>query len=267
MPAPNYPLPGTASSPSPGKMAAFFFALLLFFGVSGAALMVKEEIGLPADASFPAPQAERLIRALNLVPKEICADVGSAAAAAASGRLVEKRVRFPGLSGGGPSVEELGHHAGYYRLPHSHAASELALFYENGPFSVTEHMSLAWNDFGWDKQCEGKLCYDFSNMEKFLNQQSVRDALGVGDIDFVSCSPTVSEAMMKDWMRNLEVGIPALLEDGIKLLVYAGEYDLICNWLGHMVPMDQPKAALEMLRKWTHGELAASSKPVLHGAM
>lgn len=38
--------------------------------------------------------------------------------------------------------------------------------------------------------------------------------------------------MLMDWMRNLEVGIPALLEDGIQMLVYAGEYDLICNWLG-----------------------------------
>ena len=28
------------------------------------------------------------------------------------------------------------------------------------------------------------------------------------------------------------MGIPALLEDGIKVLVYPGEYDLICNWLG-----------------------------------
>lgn len=82
------------------------------------------------------------------------------------------------------------------------------------------------------KECEGDLCYDFSNMEKFLNQKSVRDALGVGDIDFVSCSSTVYDAMITDWMRNLEVGIPALLEDGIKMLVYAGEYDLICNWLG-----------------------------------
>lgn len=34
-------------------------------------------------------------------------------------------------------------------------------------------------------------------------------------------------------MRNLEVGIPALLEDNIQLLVYAGEHDLICNWLGN----------------------------------
>jgi len=91
-------------------------------------------------------------------------------------------------------------------------------------------LSLQYYDIR--KNCEGSLCYDFSNMEKFLGQKSVKEALGVGDIDFVSCSPTVYQAMLMDWMRNLEVGIPALLEDGIKLLVYAGEYDLICNWLG-----------------------------------
>ena len=84
------------------------------------------------------------------------------------------------------------------------------------------------------KQCEGELCYDFSNMEKFLNEKSVREALGVGDIEFVSCSQTVHEAMITDLMRNLEVGIPALVEDGIKMLIYAGEYDLICNWLGEL---------------------------------
>jgi serine carboxypeptidase-like clade IV len=55
---------------------------------------------------------------------------------------------------------------------------------------------------------------------------SVREALGVGNIEFVSCSPTVYEALLSDYKRNLEV------EDGISLLIYAGEYDLICNWLG-----------------------------------
>lgn len=30
-------------------------------------------------------------------------------------------------------------------------SSELALFYENGPFHITNNLSLAWNDFGWDK--------------------------------------------------------------------------------------------------------------------
>eukprot|EP00246_Nothoceros_aenigmaticus_P011021 TRINITY_DN2826_c0_g1_i1.p1 TRINITY_DN2826_c0_g1~~TRINITY_DN2826_c0_g1_i1.p1 ORF type:complete len:520 (+),score=92.07 TRINITY_DN2826_c0_g1_i1:211-1770(+) len=152
------------------------------------------------------------------------------------------------------------------------------------------------------KECIGPLCYDFSNMDNFLNQPDTREALGVGNRKFVSCSPVVYQAMLVDWMRNLETGIPEMLENGIKLLVYAGEYDLICNWLGnsrwvsamdwsgqveyakapwksfvvndkdvgevtshgplnflkvydagHMVPMDQPKNSLEMIRRWTRG--------------
>lgn len=78
----------------------------------------------------------------------------------------------------------------------------------------------------------GSLCYDFSNVENFLNQKPVRQALGVGNIEFVSCSTVVFDAMTTDAMKNFEVGVPALLENGVKLLVYAGEYDLICNWLG-----------------------------------
>jgi len=153
------------------------------------------------------------------------------------------------------------------------------------------------------KECHGELCYDFSNLDSYLNNATVREALGVGNRKFVSCSPLVYEAMIVDWMKNLEKGIPQLLEDGIELLVYAGEYDLICNWLGnsrwvtamdwsgqveyakadwkhfevdgeeaglvtgygplqflkvhnagHMVPMDQPKNALEMLFRWTRGK-------------
>lgn len=75
-------------------------------------------------------------------------------------------------------------------------------------------------------------------METYLNDDQVKEALGVPtSIDFVSCSSSVYQAMRMDWMKNLEVGIPQLLEDGINLLIYAGEYDLMCNWLGklHMV--------------------------------
>ncbi|EPS62211.1 hypothetical protein M569_12581, partial [Genlisea aurea] len=171
--------------------------------------------------------------------------------------------------------------------------------------SVMAHAGDA-NYYDIRKKCEGSLCYDFSNLEKYLNQKSVKASLGVGDLEWVSCSPRVYTAMLMDWMRNLEVGIPALLEDGVKLLVYAGEYDLICNWLagnsrwvhamewsgreefvsspevpfevdsseagllssygplsflkvhdaGHMVPMDQPKASLEMLKRWMSGTLS-----------
>ncbi|KAL0452128.1 UNVERIFIED_CONTAM: Serine carboxypeptidase-like 49 [Sesamum latifolium] len=186
-----------------------------------------------------------------------------------------------------------------------------AYFVCNTIFSAIISRAGDVNYYDIRKKCEGNLCYDFSNLEKFLNEQPVRDALGVGDVQFVSCSSTVYQAMLMDWMRNLEVGIPALLEDGVKLLVYAGEYDLICNWLGnsrwvhamewsgqkefiaapevpfkvdgseaglltsvgplsflkvhdagHMVPMDQPKASLEMLKRWMHGSLSLSRQAV-----
>ncbi|KAE9620578.1 putative carboxypeptidase C [Lupinus albus] len=153
------------------------------------------------------------------------------------------------------------------------------------------------------------MCYDFSNNDTFLNNDKVKDALGVKDLDFVSCSNTLFDDMLEDWMKNLEVDIPSLLEDGIKLLVYVGEEDLICNWFGnyrwvramkwsgqkkfmsaltikfivdsveagdltsygplsflkvfqagHMVPMDQPKASLEMFTRWMGGKLYGSKK-------
>ncbi|XP_058755082.1 serine carboxypeptidase-like [Vicia villosa] len=170
----------------------------------------------------------------------------------------------------------------------------------------TNILDIAGNINYYDitKKCEGQLCYDFSNLETFLNKKTVKDALRVGNIEFVSCSSTVYNALVQDWMLNYEKDIPSLLEDGIKVLIYAGDLDLICNWLGnsqwvhamkwsgqeqfgasktvpflvdgknagslnsygplsflkvngagHMVPMDQPKAALQMLVTWIEGNL------------
>ncbi|KAF8102319.1 hypothetical protein N665_0198s0032 [Sinapis alba] len=161
------------------------------------------------------------------------------------------------------------------------------------------------NPYDVRKKCGELICSDHSYVDTFLNLESVRKALGVGDTTFVLCNSTVNDAMIDDLMINLEVKIPTLIEDGINLLVYAGEYDLLCNWLGnsrwveqmiwlgqkefgsaktvpfmvdgkeagvmknhgpltflkvhnagHMVPMDQPKASLQMLQTWMQGKLA-----------
>ncbi|KAK9127522.1 hypothetical protein Syun_016319 [Stephania yunnanensis] len=370
---------------TPSLPIALFLVLALFHLCISQTLANDDgDAPLSLNADFPTREAQKLIRGLNLFPKEALIVGGSELGR--ERRVVERRFEFPGVVDSAVSVEELGHHAGYYKLRHSNDArmfyfffesrnsqkdpvviwltggpgcsSELAIFYENGPFTIAKNMSLLWNEYGWDKptgtgfsyssnkrdlrhdeagisndlydflqafftehpqyakndfyitgesyaghyipafasrvhkgnkakegihinlkgfaigngltdpavqykaytdyaldmgviqqadykninkmipyydirkKCEGSLCYDFSNMEKFLNQKSVRDALGVGDIEFVSCSSAVYQAMILDWMRNLEVGIPALLEDGINMLIYAGEYDLICNWLG-----------------------------------
>ncbi|KAH1041532.1 hypothetical protein AAZX31_09G048500 [Glycine max] len=484
---------------------SLFLVLLFFVSLSSSyatSRLTHDRVNNP-----PKSRAEKLIRSLNLSPKDPVNIVkgDDLANGFVPGNIVEKKFSFLGDSG--PSIEDLGHHAGYYSLPNSKAArmfyfffesrsnkddpvviwltggpgcgGELALFYENGPFHIANNLSLVWNDFGWDqasnilfvdqptgtgfsyssdasdirndevgisndlydflqeffkahpefvkndfyitgesyaghyvpalasrvnqgnkenegihinlkgfaigngltnpaiqyqaypdfaldngiitkaehdqisqsipdceqaaktcetqggqscetafnicdsifnsimtiagdinyydirKKCVGELCYDLKDVETLLNLQNVKSALGVAeDLTYVSCSTTVYNAMGQDWMKNLEVGIPSLLEDGIKLLVYAGEEDLICNWLGnsrwvyamewsgqkafgtsptvkfvvdgaeagslnsygplsflkvyeagHLVPMDQPKAALQMFKSWMGGNL------------
>uniref|UniRef100_A0A166DR91 Carboxypeptidase n=1 Tax=Daucus carota subsp. sativus TaxID=79200 RepID=A0A166DR91_DAUCS len=460
-------------------MKNHLISLLILFSLSTISTAISSEL--------PQSQAQKLIRDLNLFPSELIniVDANHSAPPLLShnaNRLVEKRFKFPGLATAGVSVEELGHHAGYYQIQHSYAAkmfyfffesrnssndpvviwltggpgcsSELALFYENGPFTIANNLSLVWNEYGWDKVSNllyvdqpvgtgfsytsdkrdirhdengvSNDLYDFLqaffaehpefvkndffitgesyaghyipafaarvyqgnkakegihvNLKGFAIGNGLTDpeiqykaypdyALDMGLIttaeykrlnlalvpvceasiklcgtdgtvacvaSYVVCNLVFStilshagngiNAMLVDWMRNLEVGIPALLEDGIQMLVYAGEYDLICNWLGnsrwvqamewsgqkefvassevpfevdgskagllrshgplsflkghdaghmvpmdqpkaalemlrvhdagHMVPMDQPKAALEMLRRWTRGSLS-----------
>jgi len=65
--------------------------------------------------------AEKLIRGLNLFPKDPINTLHKDSLIVA-GNIVEKKLTFPSLVGPGSSVEELGHHAGYYSLPRSKAA-------------------------------------------------------------------------------------------------------------------------------------------------
>ena len=55
----------------------------------------------------------------------------------------------------------------------------------------------------------------------------------MGDRKWESCSGSVHEAMMADWMVNIEPEVPPMLEAGVRGLVYAGDKDFICNWLGN----------------------------------
>lgn len=70
--------------------------------------------------------ADKLIRDLNLFPKDVNVIDARDAPAEEGPRIVEKRFRFPNLIGnGGVTVDDLGHHAGYYKLPKSHDARSI----------------------------------------------------------------------------------------------------------------------------------------------
>jgi len=145
------------------------------------------------------------------------------------------------------------------------------------------------------KQCVGSLCYDFSDIDNFLNRADVQQAIGVSRT-WSECSDSVNGRFSVDREESFRFDIPTTLAGGYRVLVYSGDKDLICNYIGginllssmrwpgqsawlaapnttwnvqgqvagwaktassltwlqvhnagHMVPMDQPQNALDML--------------------
>eukprot|EP00128_Syssomonas_multiformis_P000810 Colp12_sorted_trinity150504_noHs@18027 len=142
------------------------------------------------------------------------------------------------------------------------------------------------------------LCYNFENEDNFLNQASVQKALGVeGRIRWEECNYEVNGDFRDDVMKNFDKEVVQVLGAGVRVLIYVGDADFICNWrgnyawtkalqwpgnaafnaakdiewrvggttaglartaqgltftqvynAGHMVPMDQPVASLQLLR-------------------
>merc|ERR1712110_1323252 len=66
------------------------------------------------------------------------------------------------------------------------------------------------------------------------NTKAVKEELGVSG-SWESCNMAVNLLFQEagDWMVNFHTLIPDLLHDGIDVLIYAGDEDYICNWLGN----------------------------------
>jgi cathepsin A (carboxypeptidase C) len=80
------------------------------------------------------------------------------------------------------------------------------------------------------------LCYDFSNVQEFLNLQSTRKALNVDEKhshSWDSCNFGINMKFHTDWMKSFSRYVADLLNDGIPALIYAGDVDYICNYLGN----------------------------------
>jgi len=148
------------------------------------------------------------------------------------------------------------------------------------------------------------LCYQMHHVHRFLNQRHVQRALGVRHahgVKWHSCNMRLNQQMALggDWMLDFSPDVSKVLESGVRVLVYSGEWDVICNhignlawveamhwsgrkkfnrakerrWVvdgqeagqvrtsgkltflrvkdaGHMVPMDQPRRALDMINRF-----------------
>eukprot|EP00047_Mylnosiga_fluctuans_P003980 m.232076 g.232076 ORF g.232076 m.232076 type:complete len:442 (+) comp12297_c0_seq1:37-1362(+) len=82
--------------------------------------------------------------------------------------------------------------------------------------------------------CEvAPLCYDTSFVGKYLAQPSVQQALGVVGHKWVQCNTGVDEMFQGDWMQHYQVMLPDMLAAGIRVLIYAGDVDFVCNYKGN----------------------------------
>ncbi|KAL8930094.1 MAG: hypothetical protein Q9172_000179 [Xanthocarpia lactea] len=81
----------------------------------------------------------------------------------------------------------------------------------------------------------GSLCYkQLDWITKFLNQPHVLEALGAETDGYDSCNFDVNKNFLfaGDWMQPFHRLVPGILEQ-IPVLIYAGDADFICNWLGN----------------------------------
>jgi cathepsin A (carboxypeptidase C) len=101
---------------------------------------------------------------------------------------------------------------------------------------TTPYQMTGLNPYDIRKECGASpLCYDFSNIEKFLRLPETRKALHVTDDSppWNACNMGINLMFHTDWMKDFSPYVADLLNAGIPALIYAGDVDFICNYLGN----------------------------------
>lgn len=84
--------------------------------------------------------------------------------------------------------------------------------------------------------CLGDGCYpQMNSIDKYLNQDSVMEALGSEVDSYVGCDNQVFRNFLLsgDEPKPFQQFVAELLELNLPVLIYAGDKDYICNWLGN----------------------------------
>ncbi|KAF5378632.1 hypothetical protein D9757_009524 [Collybiopsis confluens] len=135
------------------------------------------------------------------------------------------------------------------------------------PFVASGTSVSSMNPYDISVPCNGSvattLCYPITNhISKFLSDHSVRKTLGVDaavTANFTSCSNEVSAAFGStlDILHSSKLYVGGLLERNVKVLIYVGSYDWICNWVGNerwtlaLEWSGQKEFVSQTLREWT----------------
>jgi carboxypeptidase C (cathepsin A) len=79
-------------------------------------------------------------------------------------------------------------------------------------------------------------CFHFEQIDAYLNSEKVKKYLNIDEKHskpWRECDSKVGAGFLLDEMRSYSDNIRVLLEAGARVLVYAGDADLMCNWVGN----------------------------------
>ncbi|KAF8310383.1 alpha/beta-hydrolase, partial [Clavulina sp. PMI_390] len=139
-----------------------------------------------------------------------------------------------------------------YEFGNQSSCASAADYCESEVLSPPDFQKLGLNPYDVRRKCDdddGGLCYaEVGWIETFLNNATLKRELGVldegrKDIEFRGCNVDMDDdfANQGDGMHNSAAVIPEMLEDGIRFLIYAGNADYRCNFIGNeqwMVKLD-----------------------------
>ncbi|KAJ3071080.1 hypothetical protein HDU98_005864 [Podochytrium sp. JEL0797] len=102
--------------------------------------------------------------------------------------------------------------------------------------------SVKRNPYDVRQECDSEdgECYAIQgDIDAYLNRGWVQDLLGV-EREYVGCSEAVGEAFNRAGDEDLrfDTAVAEVLEGGVKVLVYAGDADYVCNWMGNEAWLD-----------------------------
>lgn len=130
--------------------------------------------------------------------------------------------------------------------------------------AVTSGILGRLNPYDIRLKCEvPPLCYNETSLTNFLNRADVKKAIGVSG-KWESCDQLVHTLLLGDWVVDVRGKLSAILAAGIEVLVYHGDKDFICNWMGGLDWVNivewkgKEKFASQKLTPWSSTGIASA---------